>query len=153
MLWQTLCEDFLRLAEPSSTDQTRSRWPNHPVWDAIGAAFLVAGLNEGKLSRFTAARPPRDDRLFLHGLAGLSSFMAREGITDLGEALGAYLHHAEAFHQAREPGGMEAYLVKKAAVKGKRYNTQRNGYRDEELVALKEQAAQAYRKAKEEGDG
>ena len=76
-LWQYLCEDYLRLAQPSETDQTRSRWPNHPLWDSLGACFLMDGLNSGKLSRFSPTRPPSDEHLFLNGLGALSSFMAQ----------------------------------------------------------------------------
>lgn len=152
-LWQYLCEDYLRLAIPSETDQTRSRWPNHPFWDALGACFLVEGLASGKLARFSPTRPPSDELLFLNGLGALSSFMAREGISDLGEAVGEYFHRATAFHRAKGPGGLEGYLVRKASVKGKRFNTIQNAYRDEDLDALKKKAAAAYRQAKEDSDG
>ena len=152
-LWQYLCEDFLRLAEPSKTDETRSRWPNHPLWDALGASFLIDGLNSGKLSRFSPTRPPSDERLFLNGLGALSSFMARESITDIGEAIGEYFHQAEAFHRGKDAGGMRSYLHRKASVKGKRFNTIKNEFKDEELNALRKNAATAYRKAREDSDG
>ena len=152
-LWQYVCEDYLRLAVPSDTDQTRSRWPNHPLWDALGACFLVEGLKSGKLSRFSPTRPPSDASLFLNGLGALSSFMAREGITDLGEAIGAYFHQATAFHRGKDAGGLEGYLFRKASVKGKRFNTLKNTFRDEDLDALNKRAADAYRQAKEDSDG
>jgi hypothetical protein len=152
-LWQYLCEDFLRLAQPSETDQTRSRWPNHPLWDALGASFLIEGLSGGKLSRFSPTRPPSDEYLFLNGMGPISSFMAREGITDFGEAIGEFFHQAEAFHRSKDESGMRGYLHRKASLKGKRFNTIKNEFKDKELDALKEKAATAYLKAKEQSDG
>jgi hypothetical protein len=152
-LWQYLCEDFLRLAIPSDTDQTRSRWPNHALWDAVGACFLIEGLNSGKLSRFSPTRVPSDERLFVHSFGGLTSFMAREGITDHSEAIGEYLHQATNFHRSKGEGGLVGYLFRKAAVKAKRFNTVKNRIRDEDLDALNDKAAAAYRKGKEESDG
>jgi hypothetical protein len=152
-LWQYLCEDFLRLAQPSETDRTRSRWSNHPLWDSMGACFLIDGLNSGKLSRFSPTRPPSDEHLFLNGLGALSSFMAREGITDTGEAIGEFFHQAEAFHRGKDAAGMRGYLHRKASLKGKRFNTIKNDFKDEELDALTRKAAAAYQKAKEDSGG
>ena len=140
-LWQYLCEDYLRLAQPSETDQTRSRWPNHRLWDSLGACFLMDGLNSGKLSRFSPTRPPSDEHLFLNGLGPLSSFMAREGITDIGEAIGEFFHQAEAFHRGKDAAGMRGYLYRKASLKGKRFNTIKNEFKDEELDALTRKSA------------
>jgi len=68
-------------------------------------------------------RLPNDQYLFVNGLAAISSFMAREGITDLGEALGEFLHEAERFHLSKDQT-MEDYLKMKAKEKTLRYNTE-----------------------------
>lgn len=152
-LWQYLCEDWLRFSVPSSTDKTRSRWPNHSVWDAISAAFLVDGLKGDKLQRFTPQRLPSDDRLFRHGIGGVTSFMAREGITDLGEGFGEYLAQVREYHENLSPGGIKGYMDERVALKGRRYNTIRNGEQQTEVAAIDKAAATAYRNAKEGKDG
>ena len=123
------------------------------LWDSLGACFLMDGLNSGKLSRFSPTRPPSDEHLFLNGLGPLSSFMAREGITDIGEAIGEFFHQADAFHRVKDAAGMRGYLYRKASLKGKRFNTIKNDFKDEELDALTRKAAAAYQTAKEESDG
>lgn len=133
-LWGYHTQDWLRLAIPSTTDSNPARWPNHPFWDQISAVFH-SQEEQPRLARFTPARLPADERLFLHGLGGLTSFMAREGIDDLGEGVGAYLHEAERFHNARhdKPGqGFEHYVARKVRAKNRRYNTVNNRPDDNE---------------------
>jgi len=95
-LWLYFTESWLRLAIPSSTDSNQTRWINHPLWDDITKAFDSA-KDQPKLSRYSAMRLPDDERLFVHGLGGLTSFMAREGIEDFGEGVGEYFHQAKIF--------------------------------------------------------
>lgn len=150
-LWQYLTQDWLRLTVPNPKDQTEARWPNHRLWDAISGVYLL-GLDQPKLTRFSPARPPSDERLFVHGLGGLTSFMAREGITDFGEGLGEYLAQARYFHdvQWRKLGrGFERYLQEKIAAKGRRYNTIRNKPKDGSDKVKHQEKAGRYRKAKD----
>lgn len=151
-LWGYLACEWLRLAVPSATDDNASRWPNHPLWDALAAAFLVGG-EQTRLKRFKPQRLPADERLFVHGLGGLTSFMAREGIEDLGEGIGEFLHQAKHYHDQRHdvPGvGFERYLEGKVAAKGRRYNTL-NNRRD--LPVDKQQAAEYSEAYRRERDG
>jgi hypothetical protein len=150
-LWRYFTEDWLRLATPSSTDSNQTRWPNHPLWIDITAAFQ-AEVEQPKLSRFSPMRPPQDSHLFINGLAGMTSFMAREGIDDLGEGVGEFLHQAKEFHDARYdvPGfGFERYVEKKVKAKNRRYNSANNRANHpcdtQEVV----DAAEVYRKARE----
>lgn len=133
-LWRYHTQDWLRLAIPSATDGNAARWPNHPLWDQIASVFQHE-TEQPRLSRFTPARLPADERLFLHGLGGLTSFMAREGIEDLGEGVGEYIHRAKAYHDVRHdtPGqGFERYVARKVKGKNRRYNTVKNRGGDEE---------------------
>lgn len=50
--------------------------------------------------------------------------MAREGIEDLGEALGEFIHQAEEYHLVAKDQTMEQYLQGKAKEKSLRYNTE-----------------------------
>lgn len=149
-LWGYFTEDWLRLAVPLSTDSNQTRWPNHPLWDDIAKAFQQE-VEQPKLQRFSPRRPPCDAQLFVNGLAGVTSFMAREGYDDLGEGFGEYLHQVKQYHDARYdvPGfGFKRYVERKVAAKNRRYNSVNNRKshpRDAQEVADK---AEAYQKAK-----
>jgi hypothetical protein len=74
-------------------------------------------------------RLPADERLFVHGMGGLTSFMAARGIADMSEGIGEYFHQATQFHNDRsglDRMGLELYLDKKVKGKSRRYNTKNN---------------------------
>ncbi len=123
-LWRYACEDWLRLVQLSGSDQTRSRWPTHPLWELLTQASWSAGPAE-PLSRISAARVPSDDRLFVNGLAGITSYMAREGIDSLEEAVAAFVEAAERFHRDRDPDAsaqLARYVGTKVIEKTRRFN-------------------------------
>lgn len=123
-LWRYLCHDWLRLAIPSESDETRSRWPTHPLWEDLARVWDI-DPEAPPLTRVSKSRLPSDDRLFRHGISGLSSFMAREGITDLGEGMGAFLHALDAYFNdpARDfPEDLAGYVRRKTKAKARRYN-------------------------------
>jgi hypothetical protein len=76
--------------------------------------------------------------------------MAREGIDDMGEGIGEFIHQAKEFHDARYdvPGfGFERYVECKVSAKNRRFGTVNNRAnlpRDNQEVADNEEA---YRKA------
>jgi hypothetical protein len=150
-LWLYLTHDWLRLAVPSFTDRNQTRWPNHPLWDAISEVFNQ-DQDQVKLQRFSTARVPVDERLFVHGLGGITSFMAREGIDDLGEGIGEFFQQAKDFHEksAKVRGsGMEEYVTKKVKSKNRRFNSinnRENNYRDKHQII---EGAKAYRESSE----
>lgn len=121
--WQYLATEWLRLAIPSETDDTRSRWPTHPVWEAIAKAWDVPS-DAPLMTRVDKRRAPSDEILFKHGIWGLSSFMAREGITDVDEGLGEFLHAlGKHFETVAGSGGLAAYLETKVRSKARMYNS------------------------------
>ena len=123
-LWRYLCDDWLRLAIPSNSDDTRTRWPTHPLWEDVARLWDI-DPEAPPMTRVTRARLPSDYRLFRHGISGLSGFMAREGITDYGEGLGEFLQAMEAYYDAPErefPESVQAYMKRKARAKARRYN-------------------------------
>ena len=130
--WRYLATDWLRLAAPSDTDATRTRWPTHPCWAQLAMVWNVAP-DAPPMTRVTTTRAPSDEAIFQNGLWGLSSFMAREGITDASEGVGEFLHALEEFFRARpSTGGLDAYLAGKARLKACRYNVPLRGGRDED---------------------
>lgn len=123
-LWHYLTHDWLRLSIPNPNDAKRDRWPNHPLWDAIASVYALQ-LDQPRLKRFRPARLPADERLFVYGLGGLTSFMASRGIEDFGEGLGEYLAQAKEFHASKgEP--FHSYVGRKVKAKARKYNTIEN---------------------------
>lgn len=147
-LWEYATHDWLRLTIPNSKDETQTRWPNHPLWDVLSNAPWECD-NPIKLKRTHLVRPPSDESLFVNGLGGITSFMAREGITDIGEGFGEFLHHAHTYHEnsdLRKDNVFGAYINLKVKQKGRKFNTLNNIEVDE---AEMKQKATDYRKGKD----
>ena len=140
---------------PTDTDTNRTRWNNHPLWDFIAAAFN-SEEEQTKLQRFNTARLPEDERLFVHGLGGITSFMASRGIEDIGEGFGEYMQQVKKYHIARsgfKHDGMERYVGRKVKGKNRCYNTVLNTQPlPSELIKTAEDA-EAYQRAKDSDDG
>lgn len=147
-LWQYLTRQWLRLTIPGK-GKNQSRRPNHPLWDCL-AAVDWGTPSEPSLVRVRYERVPHDDALFLNGLAGLTAFMARHGITDLDEGIGEFIARADCYHQQRAGNrrGFRDYIAEKVADKSKRYNTLDN--RDpKQRKRNKKRAANAYKKGRD----
>lgn len=128
-LWRYLTGDWLRLTTPDPEDSTRSRWPNHPLWDVLSK---FPGNDAPTLARISKSRVPSDQTLFKNGIWGLTSFMAREGITDFGEGIANYLRKLEYFHgQGKGAQALEAYVERKVLAKGRRFNTIKTNHEPE----------------------
>lgn len=151
-LWHYLTHDWLRLSVPNPNDSKRDRWPNHALWDAIADVYALP-LDQPRLERFRPARLPADERLFLHGLGGITSFMASRGIEDFGEGLGEYLQQAKEFHASTgEP--FHSYVGRKVKAKARKYNTIHN--RQTNMARAAQQLADevdALQRAKDGDDG
>ncbi|HEX8710981.1 MAG TPA: hypothetical protein VF730_03835 [Terracidiphilus sp.] len=124
--WRYLATEWLRLALPSDSDETRSRWPTHPVWQNL-ADVWESPDDAPPMTRVTKARAPTDDAIFKSGLWGLTSFMAREGITELDDGIGEFLHALGTYFDASDKDltNLRAYLARKSLLKARRYNTAR----------------------------
>ena len=154
-LWHYLTCDWLRLSIPNPSDTKRDRWPNHLLWDAIAGVFALA-LDQPRLTRFRPARLPADERLFVHGLGGLTSFMASRGIEDIGEGIGEFYRQAKVFHIIRsgmKHDGMERYVGRKVKAKSRKYNTIDNRKNMFGAARKLQEAAEAYQRAKDGDDG
>jgi hypothetical protein len=127
-LWEYATEKWLRHTIPSESDSTQSRWPLSPFWEAIQKADWQG---ERHLERVNLAhsRAPSDKTLFVNGLSPLTSFAAREGYVDAGEAVLAFFQAAQNFHnqEAFQKGvDFDNYFQTKVAQKRKAYGTGRN---------------------------
>jgi hypothetical protein len=116
---------WLRLVVPSLTDNTKERWPNHPLWDVLLQAEW--GMERGEpLTRTRKTRPPSDKFLFVNGLGALTSYMAREGITDFVEGLRRFGSDAHEYHLLLSQltgKTLSTYAREKAQGKARRFNT------------------------------
>ncbi len=154
-LWHYLTKNWLRLTVPTETDTNRARWANHPLWDFIAAAFN-SEEDQPKLQRFNPARLPEDERLFVHGLGGITSFMASRGIEDMGEGFGEYMQEAKAYHTANfgfKHDEMERYVGRKVKAKNRRYNTVLNAQPLPSEIIKTAEDAEAYQRAQDGDDG
>lgn len=146
-LWKYLTEDWLRLTVMGN-DSNKSRWETHPLWSDIQSAIWTP-TPQVALERVRSSSLPRDERIFPGGTGYISSFMAREGITDWDEGLGSFMRHADVFY--RQQGGSLADQVEgKTRLKGRQLNSINNRTKLDAQHARKH--AEAYRKAKDGDD-
>ena len=144
-LWSLASNGWLRLTILQVTDDTKSRWPNHPLWDVLTNAPWGGDRNE-PLYRSRKTRPPSEQHLFINGIGAITSFMAIKDITDFDEGIAEFqraahdYHHRVRFPKTQKTLGI--YAREKASEKGRRFNTNFDG---EESGT----SAEAYRKAKE----
>lgn len=127
-LWTYATNDWLRLTLPSLTDQTQTRWPTHPLWSSL-SSLDWSHTEPRVLRRVRKQSVPSDESLFINGLGAITSFMAREGIEDLGEGFGEFLAHAEFFHDHERSGtekGLREYVKGKVKQKNCRFGTTLN---------------------------
>lgn len=144
-LWSYATTEWLKLTLPSEGDTNRSRWAIHPLWAYLASVdFETTG---GALSReFTAQRVPSDQRLFDYGFSIISSFMAREGITDLYDGVEAYyrgLYHHLNNRALNAGASFDDFVNERIAIKAKRFNSILNKQLDGDAALDSE----AYRKA------
>lgn len=148
-LWSYATTEWLRLTIPNPDDQTRSRWPVHPLWCYLSS--IDWETDGGALARsFTATRLPADKRIFALGASSIASYMAKHGITDYSEGLDRYLfdlyNHLQTAAQFMGQSA-ESYLLEKVRVRAKGFNTILNLSAEEEKRQALERATAAYRMA------
>ena len=80
-LWKFLVDECVRLTIPSETDETRARWPNHPLWNSL--ACVPWHGSEVGLTRRKLAPASANSRIVARQMASaVSTVMAAEGLTD-----------------------------------------------------------------------
>ncbi|MGB2831498.1 MAG: replication initiation factor [Methylotenera sp.] len=144
-LWSYATTEWLRLTLPNDDDTNRSRWPIHPLWAYLSSVdFETSG---GALSReFSPQRIPSDRRLFDFGFSVISSFMAREGMTDLYDGVEAYyrgLYHYLNNRAMNAGASFDDFVNERIGVKAKRFNSILN----KQLADDAALDSEAYRKA------
>jgi hypothetical protein len=149
-LWSYATTEWLRLTLPNEVDQTRSRWPIHPLWGYLSSVDW--DTDGGPLSsRFNKARVPGDDWLCKNGFSTLISFMAREGIKDFEAGIQALRDTLYGYHERKSfylGLSFDDYIHEKVAIKGRQFNSILNKTEADEQARLN-QLAREYRKQSE----
>jgi hypothetical protein len=151
-LWLYSTTSWLKLTIPNSSDSTQSRWPLHPVWEAL--SMIDWGLPNPPISiPVRASNPPSDHFLFINGLSGITSYMAREGIADPDIAFerfkeAAWKHHD--LYTDYNGKSFKGYLLEKAAAKARQYNLPFPGIGETAKALVTQAKAKAYKKARDD---
>lgn len=74
-LWSYATTEWLKLTLPNPDDQTRARWPIHPMWQALSAVDWETSGGELQ-SRFSNARTPNQNSALDRAFSGLTTYMA-----------------------------------------------------------------------------
>lgn len=154
-IWTYCTGTWLKHCIPSDSDRTQSRWPLSSLWAALQRAEWSgdAAISKSRVLVPTG-RFPSDERLFVHGLSPLTSFSAREGFVNAGEAAEAYLQAARDFHDGRsgQTGiDFDNYYRIKVEEKCRRFNANCNKPLDGSRHPAEKAVADEYRK-RSDGD-
>ena len=147
-VWQYATSEWLRLTCPDPTDKTKGRWPIHHMWEELQNADWGTEQSCNRQST-PKGQPPSDRSLFVNGLSGLTSFMARESILDVDEGEPAFFRAAEHYHNDRAHfTGLpyDLYVEQKVRLKAKRYNSIHNQPPGDTLHPADEAVAKEYRR-------
>lgn len=113
-LWRYFTNDWLSLRDQNLTDGNRSRWPINEDWKVLGAAqFNLSATDRLKMIRYDNV--PEDESIIIGGLGYLTSFMAKNRIDSLAEAIARFIpfakHHFE--FGAIRAESLESYVLRK----------------------------------------
>ncbi|KAA9130883.1 hypothetical protein F3N42_11010 [Marinihelvus fidelis] len=123
-LWQYCCQKWLRLVVPNPADSVQTRWPIHPVWEALQSARFTDVKNPLPLDRSRKERLPSDESMFVQGMWGLTTFMAARGIKDIETGFREYIVSAAEHHKTRKSSefSFARYLRNALEKKARKFN-------------------------------
>lgn len=150
-LWAYVTGEWLKLVVPNSDDDTRARWPVHPVWTELQA---VPWEGVGKAVRCNASpqRVPNDFYLASRGLSTLASFMAARQIDDpLEGAKQQYRHMKDHFDSKAWFEGADFVRIvgERVRMKCRDYGLAHPESIERRDEVLAKAAAEAYRKERD----
>lgn len=153
-LWSYATTEWLKLTVPNPEDQTRARWPIHPLWGYLSS--IDWETQGGPLLReYSPSRTPKNEQLFVRYLSALVSYMAVHGYRDLYQAqedmtaavVGYFMRRAEYIGLS-----FDDYIAERVDVKRREFNTGINDPELAERIQVEEltRKAAAYRRAKDD---
>jgi hypothetical protein len=144
-LWSYATTEWLKLTQPNHEDETRSRWPIHPMWQALST--IDWETSGGKLqSRFSNTRTPNKNAALHRAFTGLTTWMAIETQTDYELAIHPFfedLYHYINNHAMNIGADFDTLIKEKVALKARQFNTIDvnaeiyEAYVDEEVAAYR----------------
>lgn len=148
MLWHYACYDWLRLTIPNPSDQTKSRWPLHPLWDEVQ---VIPWVGAGKAERVSPRlnRVPSDEMLYRYYFTALTSFMAAKQCSNADQAADDLFEGARSFYESKDrfkEEGFYGQAQSKAAIKAIEYGLPFPGATDAAKRVQDAAVAAAYRK-------
>jgi hypothetical protein len=96
-LWAYLTQKWLRLTIPRESKPDKKLWPTHPLWETLSSIVWDCG-SQPPATRLRSSRVPSDYALFVNGMGAITSFMARESISDPIDGFEQYFRNAQQFH-------------------------------------------------------
>lgn len=147
-LWSYGTTEWLKLTIPNANDETRSRWPIHPMWQWLSS--IDWETSGGALTRtFSNQRIPEESRVLHRALSCVTTWMALKGITDYElaihpfyEALNTYINN----YGCNVGLGFDGVIHEQVAKKARVFNTIDvnaeiyAAYVDEEVAAYRKQS-------------
>lgn len=144
-LWSYATTEWLKLTIPNTNDDTRARWPIHPMWQQL--ATLDWETNDSPLkSRFNNQRTPNQEAVLDRALSSFTTFMACNASDDPDTAIQQF-YNALVLHIADKANKfglhVDEMIMSKVAYKARMFNTL-NTNPQEEYLSFN---ADAYRRA------
>lgn len=148
-LWIYATTHWLKLTIPSLTDNTKSRWLIHPLWAELIQIDWKTDLDASPKPIRTCS-PPSDRYLFEAGLGSMTSFMARENISDIHHANDEFIRQAQIHHASRTEftgSDLHTYAFEKAALKARKFNLPFAHFEEKANAIALEEKTNAYKRA------
>jgi hypothetical protein len=152
-LWPYLTNSWLRLAIPSEDDATRSRWPTHPLWEAL-QMIDFGSFDPPPLQRVSLTGTPSQDWMFRTGASAFLTYMAVNHIDDIEEGVFAFVNdYLDYLDQATDARGSfpEDHVDTKLREIRRRYNIGLNERPDFNRDPVADALARHYRRGKDGG--
>lgn len=146
-LWSYATTEWLKLTEPNPDDQTRARWPIHPLWQKLSSIDWETSGGELQ-SRFSNARTPNKKAALHRAFTGLTTWMAIESKKDFDLAIQPFLddlYHYINNHAIDIGLSFDGLVQEKVSTKSRLFNTM--VVNNEIYEAYVDEEVEAYRRA------
>lgn len=97
-LWRYAAGAWLRLTIPDDDDNTRSRWPIHPLWRELQAVPWETPLEVSRVP-VMLGRVPSEDYLCRSYFAALTAYMGARSLTDPLHAAQQLFEHTRSYYE------------------------------------------------------
>lgn len=126
-IWKYCTEKWLRLAINDGTEN-KSRWQTSPFWKEVQKVRFNDGSFAGVGRKAEKTRIPDDKIIFLGGLGYISSYAAKNNITDMDEAIAVFSKDSHFFlsqylrRLAKKPANSWDHFRDTVRLKMKKFN-------------------------------